>query len=452
MSKNTAPRSGATAAHIRASSSDFYRSIWRWHFYAGLMVLPFLAILAVTGGLYLFHNELDSIIHSGIKRVAAVDVQTQPASALIASALAVQAGKANTIIFPADAKTSAEIQVTSQDGIKTSVYVDPYTGRALGSLPQGGTAMGVVRKIHSLAFFGQVANAAMEIAAGWAILLVVTGTYLWWPRKDGGGVVSVRGRPRQRIWWRDLHAVTGAFAGILIVFLALSGMPWSIFWGDKVGSFVEAQGLGVPPGVWSGAPKSNVTLADLGPAAWTVERSNVPMSTSDKEAFVLDDAVAKFRQLGISPGFSVALPDGADGVFTGSVFPDDVSLQRVIHLDRYSGQVLLDIGYSQYGGAGKVIEWGISVHMGQEFGLANQLAMLAACLAVLLLCVSAAVMWWKRQPAGEMGVPPMPQDRRKLRVATAMLGVGALLFPLTGASFLILVLGDQAIMNLRGRR
>jgi uncharacterized iron-regulated membrane protein len=441
----------SAAAPSRASSSDFYRSIWRWHFYAGLFVIPFLIVLAVTGALYLFRDELDAVIHSDLKRVEATAVQALPASQLIGSALAEHPGTATSIVFPVESAGTVEVQVTGSAGDKLSVYVDPYSGKTVGSLPQGGTAMGVIRKIHSLAFFGEIANAAMEIAAGWAILLVVTGTYLWWPRKEGGGVVSVRGKPRQRIWWRDVHAVTGASTGIFIVFLALSGMPWSIFWGAKVGGFVEANGLGVPPGVWSGAPKSDLKLADIGPSAWTVERTAIPASGAGHAPIGIDTAVATFHQLGLSPGFSVALPDGPEGVFTGSVFPDDVTLQRVVHLDRYSGRPLLDIGYSQYGNVGKAIEWGISVHMGQEFGLANQLIMLAACVAVLLLCVSAAVMWWKRRPEGRLGVPPLPQDRRKLRVAAALLGVGGLLFPLTGISFVVVVFGDWAVTAYRAR-
>jgi uncharacterized iron-regulated membrane protein len=439
----------SSTAHIRAPNSDFYRSVWRWHFYAGLIVIPFLAILAVTGALYLFHDAIDDFIHADLKRVAVADTDILPASTLLASAAAAHSGTATAIVFPADNRASSEVQIASPGGEEISVFVDPYRGNVLGTLPQGGTAMGIVRKIHSLAFFGTVANGAMEIAAGWAILLVVTGVYLWWPRRESGGVVSVRGRPRQRMWWRDMHAVTGAFAGIFIVFLAISGMPWSIFWGDKVGVFVDAQGLGVPPGVWSGYPKSEVKLADIAPAAWTVERTNIPPSAAKHGGFDIDKAVATFTELGLTPGFSVALPATEEGVFTGSVFPDDVALQRVVHLDRYSGQVLLDIGYGQYGPVGKAIEWGISVHMGQEFGLANQLLMLAACLAVLLLCVSAGVMWWKRRPAGQLGVPPLPQDRHKLRVATALLAVGAVLFPLTGMTFLIVVFGDWAVTGFK---
>ena len=35
------------------------RAIWRWHFYAGLLCVPFMILLAVTGSLYLFKDEIN---------------------------------------------------------------------------------------------------------------------------------------------------------------------------------------------------------------------------------------------------------------------------------------------------------------------------------------------------------------------------------------------------------
>ena len=52
-------------------STSFYRTVWRWHFYAGLFVLPFMISLAVTGALYLFRDEFDNLIHADLKRVEA---------------------------------------------------------------------------------------------------------------------------------------------------------------------------------------------------------------------------------------------------------------------------------------------------------------------------------------------------------------------------------------------
>ena len=61
-----------------------------------------------------------------------------------------------------------------------------------------------------------------------------------------GGVVTVRSQPAKRLFWRDLHAVTGIFAGGVIVFLAVTGMPWSAFWGKEVRQITTQAGWGRP--------------------------------------------------------------------------------------------------------------------------------------------------------------------------------------------------------------
>ncbi len=71
------------------SSLNLYRAVWRWHFYAGLFVLPFMITLAITGGLYLFKDELDNAIHANLKRVDVVENATAALpSTIIANAVA----------------------------------------------------------------------------------------------------------------------------------------------------------------------------------------------------------------------------------------------------------------------------------------------------------------------------------------------------------------------------
>jgi uncharacterized iron-regulated membrane protein len=91
------------------------------------------------------------------------------------------------------------------------------------------------------------------------------------------------------------------------------------------------------------------------------------------------------------------------------------------------------------------------VHMGQQFGLANQLVLLAVCLAIIVLAVSAGVMWWKRRPSGSLGVPPAPSDRRVLRGLLAILIAGGILFPLVGISLLIMLLLDWVVAGRKVR-
>ena len=62
--------SGAPSRPLQPLSGA-YRAVWRWHFYAGLMVLPVLMLMALTGGLYLFKAEIESALYGGLSRVEA---------------------------------------------------------------------------------------------------------------------------------------------------------------------------------------------------------------------------------------------------------------------------------------------------------------------------------------------------------------------------------------------
>ena len=470
---------------IARSASDLYRAVWRWHFYAGLLVLPFLITLAITGGLYLFKTELDGIIHADLKHVE-IGQQTVPASQMVTAAIAAFPGTAVKFTDPPTPGSSAEITVSTTGG-KLAVYVNPYSGTVLGSLPDRGTVMWTIRYLHSLKYFGTYARYAIEIAGGWSILLVATGIYLWWPRNQTGGVVSVRGTPKRRVFWRDLHAVTGLFVGGFIVFLAITGMPWSGVWGGKVNEWANGNNFGYPAGVRVDVPMSNDRLDAVAKTSWSLEQAKMPMSsqaTEDHAAHTesgdhaghdghasvpattappasagdngatmppigIDAAIAKLKALGLHAGYALNLPTTPTGVYTGSVYPNDLSQQRVIHLDQYSGKPLIDMSYADYGPLGKGLEWGINVHMGQEFGLANQIVLAAACLAIILLAVSAAIMWWKRRPKGSLGIPPMPQDKSVFRGLLALLAIGGVLFPLVGVSLVVILVLDGVYMRLR---
>ena len=139
------------------------------------------------------------------------------------------------------------------------------------------------------------------------------------------------------------------------------------------------------------------------------------------------------------------------GVFTVALFADDPRHDATLHLDQYSGQVLADIRWADYGLVARAVESGAMLHEGKMFGLANQLLMLLACLLILLASVSGLVMWWKRRPQGRFGVPPLRHDLPLWKGGVAiMFGLG-LLFPLVGASLLLMLVLDWLGQRLTRR-
>ncbi|GEO42659.1 sulfite reductase [Skermanella aerolata] len=443
-----------------APAGKLYRAIWRWHFYAGLLAVPFMILLAVTGSLYLFKDEIDNSVFAYRNVVAEAATPPLPVSVLAATAADVVPGSAATVYrTPRSATGSAMVTVktdTDGDSGGNIVFLNPYSGAVLDVVPAHGEFQWVVKRLHSLEYFGDYTNRIIEAVGGFALVLVVTGIYLWWPRGQSGGVLTVRAQPAQRVFWRDLHAVTGAVAGLVIFFLALSGMPWSGYWGNAVNKIASDNGVGYPKFLWDDVPVSKVPAKDaLGKVGWTVENAPMPLSGAPSGGGApvgIDRAVEVFKARGIGPGFDVTLPDGKTGVYSASLFPDMIQDQRMIHLDQYTGEPLVDLNFADYGGFAKAVELGINIHMGQEFGLANQLLMLTTCLAIILTSVAAVIMWWKRRPSGKLGIPPYPRGRAAYIALWVVAAIFGIAFPITGLAILAMLLIDAAIMAIASRR
>ena len=72
-----------------AAGDRLYRVVWRWHFYAGMIIAPSLIVVVATGALYIFKDELEGVIYPGVTYVEPaaerVSYEQQKAAALAAS-------------------------------------------------------------------------------------------------------------------------------------------------------------------------------------------------------------------------------------------------------------------------------------------------------------------------------------------------------------------------------
>jgi uncharacterized iron-regulated membrane protein len=428
-----------------------YRAIWRWHFFAGLIVIPFMLLLAITGGLYLFKTEIARNFFAYRTVVAAESGPMLAADTLVAKAVAAIPGsKPIAYVDPADATSSAIVKLSTP--AKTLVWLNPYSGAVLDHVEQRLEFSQFVRKLHSLAFFGHWPEKLIEAVGGFAMVLVVTGVYLWWPRRQTGGVVTIRGTPSRRVFWRDTHAVSGIFGSVLIFFLAFSGMPWSGYWGNALNEYAANTGVGYPSGVWDGVPTSAIPEgAVLDKTIWSEEKAPMPLSKGDTAHILhpigIDKAIAIAKDAGITPGFELTLPTDATGVYTAQIFPADLYRQRTIHIDQYSGERLVDLGYRDSGWIGRWVDYGVNIHMGQEWGRLNQLLMSAGVILLILSSVAAVVMWWKRRPKGRLGVPPQPTDKRVYRILWLIAIVFGVLFPVSGIAILAMIAVDLLVIR-----
>lgn len=437
-----------------ASISDAYRAVWRWHFYAGVFVMPVLMLLALTGGLYLFKDEIDGLLYRDMIRVPAVQMRAAPDAWVASAAQAAGGGRVANLVMPARDDQAIRIRVDRPDGVQKTVFVDPHTGRATGVIPAGGF-MEQVKKTHSLTLLGRPFNILVEVVAGWTIILFATGLYLWWPR--GRGVATFAPQTtdsRRRSFWRDLHALTGFYVGGVVLFLAVTGMPWSAVWGDKVMGAVKETGLGRPPapvaGAWQRAQHHDAPVG----AGWTME--GMVMTHDHAGHGGLAQVLRVADQARLARPYTVNIPKADDTAYTLTTQATRVQDSRSLYVDAVSGRLLGDIGYDQFGAGAKAIEFGIYTHQGTQFGQANRIVMLLGCIGVWLLAISGLVMWWKRRPPNlsrrRLGAPPAPPGPRARAAVVGIVLPLAILYPLTGLSLIAAVLLDRALRPMIRRR
>ncbi|MGH7026370.1 PepSY-associated TM helix domain-containing protein [Brevundimonas sp.] len=441
--------------------SGAYRAVWRWHFYAGVIVMPFLMLLALTGGLYLFKDEIDQLAHRRMIQIAPSAARAAP-EAWIASAAKAGGGRAANLLLPAAPDQAVKVRVDRPDGAQKMVFVDPHTARVTGVIDDGGVTE-TIKKLHSLSLLGGTTgttlNILIEIVAGWTIVLCATGLHLWWPRRRQGAVLIPRETDaRRRPFWRDLHALVGLYVGGVVLFLAVTGMPWSAVWGDQVMGVVKASGWGRPPAPVAGAWQKAEHHDHPAGAGWTMEGVVLPSPSHGR--LDLTGVVAAAAAHDLPRPYTVSIPAQPGTAYTVTAQVRRVQDSRTLYIDPARGAVLADIGFERFGPGAKAIEWGIYTHQGTQFGQINRLIMLAGCLGVWLLGVSGLMMWWKRRPPSlsrarpgvSLGAPTAPPGPR---VRAAVLGIViplCILYPLTGLSLVTVLLLDFAARRLMRRR
>jgi len=428
----------------RTADGSVYRAIWRWHFYAGLIVLPFLLWLAVTGSLYLYKPEIERWVYAEWSSVRPLG-QPVPLDRLITAIERQSQARVTQVMRPADPATSWRMTLGEPDGTRRMAFVDPYRATLLGTTRNGGI-MQTVRDLHSLIITGPIGNAVIEIVAGWAAMLVLTGLYLWWPRR-GSPVIGARGRPAGRLFWRDLHASVGLVTATVILFLAMTGMPWTGVAGKQLQSWVASHGLGRPrspgPNPWQAKTHDHGAKESL---PWSMQEAMHPMGHAAGDigpARVVMIAAAR----GLAPPWTMTRPASANAPYLVSRTIVRAEDARALYVDAASGAVLQDARYAGFGAGARTIEWGIATHQGQEYGEVNRLVMLAGCLSIILLALTAPVLWWKRRRNSRLEAPPRAVDRRAVRGVAVVMIAASLLFPLTGLSLLAALALDWLLIR-----
>ena len=141
--------------------NKLYFAAWRWHFYAGLYVIPFLVMLACSGLMILWFTTIAP--EYGDRLAVPQGAQALALTAQEAAVLAAHPGTIDKYIAPIDATKPALFRVQG-DGGAAMIALDPYTGTVLRDRPEAGTWNDWATNLHGKLLTG--------VDGGWADYLI----------------------------------------------------------------------------------------------------------------------------------------------------------------------------------------------------------------------------------------------------------------------------------------
>ncbi|NJX13963.1 PepSY-associated TM helix domain-containing protein [Tamlana crocina] len=393
---------------------------WKWHFIAGLVSLPFVILLAITGGVYLFKDNYDAPKQKHIKEVKvegeAVSFQEQ-----LGLAKAEFKKQPTAMVVPSSPNQATEF-VSGRFSHKQSVYVNPYKGGVTGKISPKDSDMHTVRKLHGELLLGKFGTKIVELIACWMVVLIITGIYVFWPSKKAGlkGFFSIRFKQGKRTLFRDLHTVLGFWISVLLLMTLAGGLPWTDVFGGNFKAIQDLTNTGFPR-TWNGRGVN---------------------STVSNSIFSLDEAVALAKTKDLKGELHIGLPQGPQGVYIIYNETFDLDQQQRLYIDQYSGKQIMHHKWEDVGILMRGRMWFMAFHQGQ-FGTWNFVLMLTVAVLLAFVCIAALVSYLKRKPEGNWGTPKVPSKFKVGYGLVALVCLLGILFPLFGASALLIFIVEQ---------
>jgi uncharacterized iron-regulated membrane protein len=417
-----------------SQANALYRTLWRWHFYAGLFVIPFILILSVTGAIYLFKPQIEAWEEAAYRALPTASA-VAPSKQIGAALSAFPGARFHSYRLPVNSSDAALVHLELADGQSMrDVFVAPQ-GQVMGSLDPDWRIAETVSKIHGSLLVGKVGGWLVELAASWAIVMILTGLYLWWPKGQSGrrqlaGVVWPR--LTGKVFLRDLHAVTGFWVAGLALVLLVSGMPWASVWGDAFKA-VRAQAGWVQG-------KQDWTIgghAEHDHAAMLAAQANGVSAVS------IDAIIQKAKAELLAFPVTVTPPGER---WTVKSEAQNRPLRATITYDMMTGEKLTTERFADRHTIDRAVGYGIAWHEGQLFGWINQLVGVLTALALITLTVSGFLMWRRRRPEDVLGAPPASALPARMRGVVVIMVVLASLLPLLALSLAMLWLLDRFLI------
>ncbi|MFJ8079277.1 PepSY-associated TM helix domain-containing protein [Streptomyces sp. NPDC096205] len=436
--------------------------VLRLHFYAGLLVAPFLLVSALTGFLYAGSFQAEKIIYADEMTVPVGDTKLPIARQVAAARAAHPEGDVTAVRPSPEDDASTRVLLSGVPGVgeghTLAVFVDPYTAKVRGSLEQYGASGALplrtwIDEFHRDLKLGENGRLYSELSASWLWVITGGGLVLWFSRARARRKLRGSSGRRRTL---GLHGTVGVWAAAGLFFLSATGLTWSTYAGESIDELRTGVGHATPSvsttvgGAGSAGGGGGGGHAEHGGAA-----AGSASGGASADGVGLDKVLAAARAEGLGDPVEIVPPaDASSAYVVKQVQRSWPEKQDAVAVDPGTGLVVDVVRFDDYPLLAKLTRWGIDFHTGTLFGLANQILLMALMLALVAMIVLGYRMWWQRGRGSAFGRPiprgawaqVPPQILVPLLAAVAVLGYFLPLFGIPLAAFIVVdvILGEIA--------
>lgn len=424
-------------------SRDLNQWLWKWHIIAGLFCLPVVAMLCITGSIYLFKDNYNDYRYQDARFVEpSSSTETASYQAQLDAATEFSDHPIMSVTLATNAVRATQFRQHAKAHARNLVYVNPYTAEVSGTYQQPNSLMYTVRKLHGELLLGRAGTLVVEVVASWFIVLALTGIYIWWPARSfidkhgsvkKGGFFTVRRNSGRRAFWRDMHSVLAFWMSLFMLIILAGGMPWTELFGDNLKWVQKQTNTGYPEN-WRNAKGLSSTI----PAE---SRTSLP----------LDKIIEIANNKKLEGQLTIKLPKDQSGVYSVTNQAFWLEQQQVLHIDQYSGELIKQLSWGQVGVLMELRQVFMRLHQG-EYGIVNLIAVLFVAMTFFIAIVASIYSYLLRRPKGELGLPQPPATFQPDIKVIGLIVILALIFPAFAISAFIAFILDWVLKRLRHKK
>ena len=354
--------------------TNWRKTLFNLHLYAGLFLGLFMLTAATTGVILAFRPEFDPAWNPQLWHLPHAERRLTLDEIIATAHSDYAAGKIDFVNI--DAAPDAAVLVRFRD--REELYLSPFDGSLLEERNKETSFFYMMEKLHRYLFLGkqgQWITGTASLALG---LMVVTGVYLWWPKKSKPLKASFTLDPKlqHRAWNVNLHKVVGIYSAVLLSLAVFTGAGEYLNWVAK--TYV--------PGFAGREARttlhSSAAVAGTKPASYESELQTVAAAVGP----------AQYYRFG--------LPKTSDGPieveYVAAGAPHDNALAYV-YLDRVTGKVLLLAPYESVAIASRFYLWLLPIHLGMIGGYFGRVLVILGALGCIGLIVTGFWLYYRRK-------------------------------------------------------